>query len=157
MHSDKGLKIVIRGQITEKLVQSTLWKYGYSVERMPSTSKGQPYDLLLDGETRIEVKSAMLKGKGRWNFMGKCMFGMKEVDVFAFVFLYPDNSAKIRYIKSKDFKKKLKKIYYISLKPEDIDLMKSPLKAFGTPKRRLRIKSVGKQVSGKILINKNKK
>ena len=151
-YKDKGDKTVRRGNDAELLVQSKLWRYGYNVKKIPGGGAKQPYDLLVNEKYGVEVKSAMLSGKNRWTFMGKHLLGadLGNIDVFAFVFFYPDDSCKIRYMKVSDFlNRKMKQTYYVVLNPSDKDLIKSPLKVFD----RLKIKQ-GRQVSGKVKIKK---
>lgn len=133
MELDKGQKTVIRGNQAELIVQGKLWKYGYNVKKTPRGSKGQPYDLLVNEKYGVEVKSAMLNGKNKWMFMGKHLLGADRgfIDIFAFVFFYPDESCKIRYMSTDVLlKRKMKQTYYIVLNPNDKDLVKSPLKVF---------------------------
>lgn len=153
-YKDKGDKTVRRGNDAELLVQSKLWRYGYNVKKLPNSSKGQPYDLLVDEKYAVEVKSAMLVKKNRWTFFGKHLLGadLGNIDVFAFVFFYPDNSCKIRYMKVRDLlNRKMKKTYYVVLNPNDKDLIKSPLRVFD----RLKIKK-GRIISGKVKLKHEK-
>lgn len=137
----KGYIQNIRGIKAELLVQEKLWRYGYGVERMPSIQKtdprGQPYDLLVNKKYGVEVKSAMLRNR-TWTFYGKHLLGADRglIDVFAFVFFYPDDTYKVSYMKVGAFlKRNMKKTYYVDLRPNDKDLIKSPIMVFG--KRRI--------------------
>ena len=51
-----------RGMDAEKMVQNKLWKYGYNVERIPFSPKGQPYDLVVDNNFRVEVLNPGCRG-----------------------------------------------------------------------------------------------
>ena len=138
-----------RGVIAEKLIQSKLWKYGYSVQkatvqnvikRKKYTDSGLtiPYDFLVDNRIRLEVKSSKLypakKHAGRWEFQ----IDTNDADVFAFVFWYPDGYSVVRYITYKNLCSLLKKqgrkknAENFSFKnPNDENLERSPYTVFG--------------------------
>ncbi|MBS4173498.1 hypothetical protein [Bacillus sp. FJAT-49736] len=56
------------GEIGEEMVEKELRSRGYSVKNMNEEDKLHPFDLLLEGNLRIEVKSAVLGKHGYFPF-----------------------------------------------------------------------------------------
>lgn len=56
------------GEIGEELVLKELRSRGYKVEDMNEKDKLHPYDILLDNEIKIEVKSSKMTDNKRFNF-----------------------------------------------------------------------------------------
>lgn len=130
---------VEQGQIAEKEVKQKLWRFNYSVKsqvfkkRRDYSRPTQDFDLLIEESIRVEVKSTAMSKKGYWNFMVNNRY-LAFVDYYAFVFIYPDKTTRIRFLDIKTVKDKMAR-YSISFKsPDDEVLIKSPYKAFGKPK-----------------------
>lgn len=148
----------------ESVVKRKLWQYGFSVKHFGHS----PYfDLLVNGEIKVEVKSCILN-KNRFVAalgMGQhpCEENLKS-DIFAFVFFYPDGTNLVRYATPSNLCQYMKKererkgITKLSpfnktgvarnvlfRNPDTFPLEKSPLKIFGKGREGMRPK---KQVGG---------
>lgn len=104
-----------RGKLGEQAVESLLRAQGYSVAPAPS---GHPYDLLVSGTVRVEVKTSMVT-EGEWRFKlpenRKSLYGKyryrkhyrEDSDLTVLVGLGKDNSATYWVYRSADLGEQL--------------------------------------------------
>lgn len=123
-----------KGIDAEKLVQKKLWKFNYKVRTLGKSD----YDLLVEEKIRVEVKSAKMQKSGSWTFS----FGGKTPvdgysDIHALVFMYPDESSKVAYIKTHELAQVMrenKSRWGVTFRRTNDDpLKKSPYEVFGYP------------------------
>lgn len=94
----RGIASQKRGYKGELLVKKKLWKFGYSVVHQPHPS---PFDLLVDNEIRLEVKTSMMKTRKNktyyWHFgnIGK----FEKHDIVALVRLFTEKQYDVLFIK----------------------------------------------------------
>lgn len=86
-----------KGRDAELLVKQQLWRNGYSVKDVCNVA---PYDLLVDGKIRVEVKSAKATRNNKWKFIHLKMKPY-SMDVIAIV-IYSDLGNGIYYAKVSD-------------------------------------------------------
>jgi len=122
------------GVEAEKLVQKKLWKFNYKVRSLGNSD----YDLLVNGKIRVEVKCAKMQNSGSWTFS----FGTKTPtdgysDVHALVFVYPDETKKVVYIKTGDLAQIMRenksKWGVTFRRTDEPPISKSPYSVFGYP------------------------
>lgn len=139
MYTEQGRKTVLQGVMTELIIQGRLWNFGYNVARIPRGVKSS-FDLFVDKKYRVDVKSTKIKGK-TWTFSLSRGIEKGDVDIYAFVFIYPDTTFKVRYITAKNLlilNKNKGDVTSVTLTTKSDFLEKSPLKIFGTPKKKIK-------------------
>ena len=131
------------GRECESLVQRTLWKYGYSVKM----GTGRGADLFINNGNKsyeVEVKSCNFNKGFKFQFsrnqlpLGKGENELTSADVYAFVFIYPDKTMKVRYLPKVVMKALVSKrtgimVPVIFHNPDAPILIKSPFGVFGKP------------------------
>jgi len=125
------------GLNAELFVQKKLWSYGYSVEKTPPN---YPFDLLVNGKYKVEVKSGSYKTKKNnklyWHIDSPTKFHI--YNILAVVIKYPLNKKLIFYISKNNVKKVLGDKQQVMITDEKLSTMKdlkfSPLELLGSPK-----------------------
>ena len=122
-NNEIGKRSVVAGLNGEIMVKEKLWKFNYRVKHLFRAE----YDLLVNDNIRVEVKTSMMKNGGKWNFNLPKIY---KSDIIAFVFLYPDGNKEIRFMETSKTFKEFGNRTYVTLTPRIVFLEKSPLDIF---------------------------
>jgi len=120
------------GVAAESMVQKKLWTHGYSVQ---DVSKIRPYDLLVDGKYKVEVKYSSFyatAGKVYWNLIN---IDSRKFDILAIVLQMPTMKYEIFF--SRNFPVRVERNLVINSRNiNSMGLEQNPKKVFiGEPKK----------------------